>query len=137
MLNELGVGDIMDTIKMKLHEDQKIGKISIMFSGGRGGDTKNQDFHIDYKIDNEKYRWKRSLPRVMPFTFHIPLTSEGSHLYVLGITEPIYLKFGDILVVRGDVMHKGGIYKCNEPSYRMHIYVDTIVYEEPGENIYL
>jgi hypothetical protein len=48
----------------------------------------------------------------MPHTLHIPLTPEGSYVYVWfgrGLSFPIHIRYGHILCLSGGVMHCGGL----------------------------
>jgi len=47
----------------------------------------------------------------MPYTAHLSLTAEGSWIYLWpgpGRASPFHIKYGFILILRGDVVHSGG-----------------------------
>ena len=75
----------------------------------------------------------KCLPEYMPCTLHIPLTSAGSHIYVevKGQMKLFNIKFGEALLLRGDVQHQGGVYKFNGcEHFRLHVYFNAIDYLE-------
>jgi hypothetical protein len=48
----------------------------------------------------------------MPYTLHMPLTPEGSYVYIWfrrGLSCPIHIRYGHILCLSGDVVHCGGL----------------------------
>jgi hypothetical protein len=147
LLPVLGItNDVINKLKKKLASTQRFGRISVMYAGGsrevvgkgkkRKFEKKIQEYHLDYQMTAKKgYIVGKKLPSILPFTCHIPLTSAGSHLYIKDIEDPFHLKFGDILIVRGDVFHAGGIYDSD--TYRIHIYIDTDVFIEDGTYIHV
>ena len=151
ILSSLGIPNaVINKLKEKLFDTQHFGRISVMYGGGNrekivettSGKKKKvffqqkQEYHTDYEMTVEKgYIVRQKIPSIMPYTFHIPLTSAGSHLHIEEIEEPFHLEFGDMLVVRGDVSHAGGIYDTD--TYRMHLYIDTDVFLEDGTFIYV
>jgi hypothetical protein len=48
----------------------------------------------------------------IPFTGHLPLTSDGSYIYLWsgpGVGIPYHIPYGKMLIIRGDVVHCGGL----------------------------
>jgi hypothetical protein len=79
----------------------------------------------------------------MPYTGHMPLTPDGSYIYVWcgpGPSMLIHIKYGQILFLRGDVVHCGGLPQhvdhANKQYPRLHFYFLTNPADHPGNNIY-
>lgn len=87
----------------------------------------NQDPHIDYPWLICKKHMK------MSWTAHIPLVEgEGSWIWVwpgqAGVGHSIHIKYGQCLLLRGDVVHAGGtadIDPLTTQYIRLHFYLPT------------
>jgi len=79
----------------------------------------------------------------MPYTGHMPLSSEGSYIYVWpgpGQSVCIHIRYGSILFMRGDIVHCGGTPKngfCADKKYpRLHFYLLTSPADHPNNNVF-
>jgi len=79
----------------------------------------------------------------MPYTGHMPLSSEGSYIYVWpgpGQSVCIHIRYGSILFMRGDIVHCGGTPKngfCADKKYpRLHFYLLTSPADLPNNNVF-
>jgi hypothetical protein len=158
--------DFLDLFKpkkkdCKLHDldhlDQSELNITAMFTYG---DMEiPQQPHIDYSWDalllnNRKRRGilvhkgsKGGLKQgFMPYTLHMPLTPEGSYVYIWfgrGLSCPIHIRYGHILCLSGDVVHCGGLPNLpNGLSHtgnrykRLHFYFLTNAGDLPDNTIF-
>jgi hypothetical protein len=125
---------IWKSLTERLDRSQTLLPACVIAYGGIGveGEKFMQEEHIDFPI---KYNTKDKLPDLLPFTIHLPLSLEGSKLYISHLKKEIFLEYGSMLVVRGDCKHAGCIY--DTPSYRMFSYITTPQYKTDGKKIYL
>jgi hypothetical protein len=70
----------------------------------------------------------RGLAREVSALSFLPLTEAGMYLQVWNETESLmgmvlYVPFGTMLVLRGDVIHGGGFMSDNNGNPRLHMYV--------------
>ncbi len=82
----------------------------------------------------------------MPFTMHMPLTPAGSYLYIWfgpGLSCPIYIRYGHVLCLRGDVVHCGGLPPVEDgithdgmKYERLHFYFLTNAADLPDNSIF-
>jgi hypothetical protein len=85
---------------------------------------KQQMFHYDYNIYPEKLS-------VVPLVVVFPL----DEFCTLDFREEkVFVRFGQVLVFPGNVVHAGSRYTCE--NTRVHIYLNTYEVEERGENTY-
>jgi hypothetical protein len=79
----------------------------------------------------------------IPFTGHLPVSSEGSYIYLWsgpGVGVPYHILYGKMLLIRGDVVHCGGLpsYASADKHYhRIHFYFPVIPVDIPPNAIYL
>jgi hypothetical protein len=85
--------------------------------------------HIDFF-------WKDIISNAgIPWTAHIPLTADGSYLFVWsgpGDAIPIHIKYGEVLLIRGDTVHAGGLptpAHYGKEYTRLHLYLP----KNPGQ----
>jgi len=134
-MREVGFSEeILKSRTERLDRSQTLLPACVIAYGGIGveGEKFMQEEHIDFPI---KYNTKDKLPDLLPFTIHLPLSLEGSKLYISHLKKEIFLEYGSMLVVRGDCKHAGCIY--DTPSYRMFSYITTQQYKTNGKNIFL
>jgi hypothetical protein len=134
-MREVGFSEeILQSLTERLDKSQRLLPACVIVYGGIGveGERFMQEEHIDFPI---KYNTKDKLPDLLPFTIHLPLSLEGSKMYISHLQKEIFLEYGSMLVVRGDCKHAGCIY--DTPSYRMFSYITTPQYKTDGKKIYL
>jgi len=78
----------------------------------------------------------------MPYTAHLPLSREGSWIFLWngpGPSVPFHIKYGFMLILRGDVVHSGGnpfYYDHVGKRYpRIHFYLLTSPADHPGDSV--
>jgi len=80
----------------------------------------------------------------IPFTGHLPVSPDGSYIYLWsgpGVGVPFYIEYGKMLIIRGDVVHSGGV----PPSvlseaklyHRVQFYFPILPTDIPGNAIYV
>ena len=79
----------------------------------------------------------------MPYTGHMPLSSEGSFIYVwpgTGESLCLHIRYGTILFLRGDIVHCGGTPTncfCIDKKYpRLHFYFLSSPADHPSNNVF-
>ena len=81
----------------------------------------------------------------MLYTAHMPLSSDGSYIYIYiwsgpGESVPIHIHYGTILFLHGDIVHCGGApkdFSCEGKKYpRLHFYFLTSAADHPNNSIF-
>ncbi len=78
----------------------------------------------------------------IPFTGHLPVSTDGAYIYLWsgpGVATPFHIPYGQMLVIRGDVVHCGGLppSAATEKLYhRVHFYFPVIAADIPPNAIY-
>jgi len=136
----------------KYHPHLDINEINATVIITDGPMAKPQQPHMDYSWESillptrcESRHNKCKLLRgscQIPFTGHLPVSRDGSYIYLWsgpGVAIPFHIQYGKMLVIRGDVVHCGGLppsAPTNKLFHRVHFYFPTCAVDIPPNSIY-
>lgn len=115
--------------------------------------TKDQQPHMDYSWETILLPSRRDFRQnpskslrasaQIPFTGHMPVSPDGAYIYLWsgpGVAVPYHIEYGKMLIIRGDVVHSGGLpsFASSDKLYRrVHFYFPLVPLDIPPNGIYL
>jgi hypothetical protein len=138
-------------LKYHSHTDMTEVNVTVLITDGPM--VKEQQPHMDYSWETILLPNQRESKQIhskylrascqIPFTGHMPVTTDGAFIYLWngpGIGTLYHIKYGQILLIHGDVIQCGGLpsFASSDKLYhRIHFYLPCLPSDIPKNSIYL
>jgi hypothetical protein len=132
-LNEVYITPMYTKNGMKIHQHPHVEFHweTLLLSHKRGHSASSSGEQVTLKFGN------------VPYTAHLPLSPEGSWIFVWngpGPSVPFLIKYGFMLILRGDVVHSGGnpyyIDHAGKRYPRIPFYLLSTPTDHPGDLLF-